>query len=406
VVNRGRSREPVVRLLLFLAFAALFLGVGQEFVETRVYETEADLFSADVRRVVHDIARGAGRHYRTKVHPLFVLFLNPLGSLLKEVIGRPRLAALLLNAAAAAAGVVLFRELLIRLRVGRGRSTLWSVLFGLSASQVFFGAFPETFAFSGASLLLLFVVFAAPRTAWARSLAAALVSFGVTTTNLAAGAFLAWSRRPEGMSRPRAVVRVAVFASVVVALAAGLSVVQKRVAPGAELFFLPTSLGEEASYVVWPRDVASAVRRAGDLAESFLFSSLLAPRLLVERPEGLPRVRFGSWRSVGWPHAALWVALLGVAACGLSRTRPAGPVLRALLLWIAFCALLHSVYGEPFFLYSCHWTFAVLAVAAVGVEAGCPARARPVVPVLLAAMAGLQAWANGSFLVELFALYR
>jgi hypothetical protein len=45
-------------------------------------------------------------------------------------------------------------------------------------------------------------------------------------------------------------------------------------------------------------------------------------------------------------------------------------------------------------------------VAAVGVEAGCPARARPAVPALLAAMAGLQAWANGSFLVELFALYR
>jgi hypothetical protein len=189
-------------------------------------------------------------------------------------------------------------------------------------------------------------------------------------------------------------------------LAAGLSFVQKRVAPGAELFFLPASFGEETSYVVWPRDPAATLRRAGDLAESVLFSNLAAPGLLVER-EGLPRVRFGAWRFAGWCHAVTWVALLLVAGYGLSRRdRPARPLFRVLVLWIAFNALLHSVYGEPFFLYSCHWTFAVLAVAAVGVEAACPARARPVVPALLAAMAGLQAWANGSFLVELHGLYR
>ena len=407
-MNRGRSRETVVRLLLFLVFAALFLGVGFAFLDTRVYDTEADVFNADVRRVVHDLARGAGRHYRTKVHPLFVLFLNPAGVLLKEVVGRPRPTALLLNAAAAAAGVVLFRELLVRLRVGRGRSTLWSVAFGLSASQLFFGSFPETFAFSGASLLLLFVAFAAPRPSGARCLGAALVSFGVTTTNLVAGVLLAWARRPEGESRSRALVRVGGFAAVVVALAAGLSLVQKRVAPSAELFFLPASFSEETSYVVIPRDVASAFRRAGDLAESVLFSNLAAPGVtVVQAGEQPPKVRFGARRLAGWSHAALWVGLLAVAGYGLSgRARPAGPVLRALLLWSAFNALLHSVYGEPFFLYSCHWTFAVLAVAAVGVEAGCPARARPVVPVMLTAMAGLQAWANGSFLFELHAVYR
>lgn len=405
--GRRRVGEPVARLLLFLAFAALFLGVGIAFVSTRVYVEEADLFDADIRRVVHDLARSGGPHLRSKVHPLFVLFLNPLGVLLNGVIGRPRPAALLLNAGAAALGVVLFRELLIRLGVGRGGSTLWSVVFGLSASQLFFGAFPETYSFSGASLLLLFVAFAAPRPSSARCLGAALVSFGVTTTNLVAGVLLAWLRPPEGTRRYPPLARAAGFGCVVVAMAACLSLVQKRIAPATTLFFLPSSFSEEASYVALPRDAASFLRRAGDVTGSLLFTSLAAPGLHVEWPEGQPpMVRFGAWRLASWPHAALWVALLLAGVWGLLRRGRPNPLVRALLLWIAFNLGLHFLYGEALFLYSCHWTFAVLAVTAVGVEAGCPVRARPAVPALLTVMAGLQAWANGSLLVELHGLYR
>jgi hypothetical protein len=117
-------------------------------------------------------------------------------------------------------------------------------------------------------------------------------------------------------------------------------------------------------------------------------------------------VRFGAWRLASWPHAALWVALLLAGVWGLLRRGRPNPLVRALLLWIAFNLGLHFLYGEALFLYSCHWTFAVLAVTAVGVEAGCPVRARPAVPALLTVMAGLQAWANGSLLVELHGLYR
>jgi hypothetical protein len=391
-----------------VAFAAVLFGVGLAFLSTRVYVEEADLFDADMRRVVHDLARDGGPHLRSKVHPLFVLFLNPLGLLLKAVIGRPRPAALLLNVVVAALAVVLFRELLIRLGVRRHRSTLWSAVFGLSASQIFFGVFPESYSFSGASLLLVFVAFAAPRPAWARCLAAALVSFGVTTTNLVAGVLLAWVRSPNGMSRARALARALGFACVVVVMAAALSLVQKWIAPTTALFFLPSSFSEETSYVVRPRDAASALRRARDLAETLLFSSLAAPELRVAwRDEEPPVTRFGAWRLAGWLHAACWVALLLAGWTAFWRRQSqSGALVRALLLWIAFNVGLHSLYGETFFLYSCHWTFAVLAVAAVGVEEGCPSWARPAVPSLVAAMAGLQAWANASFLVELYRLYR
>jgi hypothetical protein len=406
--RQGWVGEPAARLSLFLAFAGVFFAVGLAFLSTRVYVEEADLFDADMRRVVHDLARSGGPHLRSKVHPLFVLFLNPLGLLLKAVVGRPRPAALLLNAAAGAFGVVLFRELLVRLGVRRDRSTLWSVIFGLSASQLFFGVFPESYSFSGASLLLLFVAFAAPRPSWARCLVAALVSFGVTTTNLVAGVLLAWVRPTDLMSRARALARALGFGCVVVLTAAALSLVQKRIAPTTALFFLPSSFREETSYVVRTLDAGSALRRAADLADAVLFTNLAAPELRVTWPQDTPpTTRFGARRPACWLHAACWVALLLAGGTTFRRLEPPGGALvRALLLWIAFNVGLHFLYGETFFLYSCHWTFAVLAVAALGVEEGCRPWARPVVPALMMAMAGLQAWANGSFLLELHRVYR
>jgi hypothetical protein len=194
----------------------------------------------------------------------------------------------------------------------------------------------------------------------------------------------------------------------VIVIAALLSLVQKRMSPGTEVFFLPSSVAEEMSYLSTPRDAPAALRRVSDLARSFLLSNLAAPELRVTQPEGPPPVaRFGALRPVGWVHAVLWIALL--LAGGMARWRRdllGRPLVRALLLWIAFNLGLHFFYGDILFLYSCHWTFAVLAVAAVAIEAGCPARARRAVPALLCLMAGLQAWANGALFIELHRLYR
>ena len=50
----------------------------------------ADLaLGADVPRVIADLTRFEANHYRTKVHPLFVILLNPPGALLKELLGAP-----------------------------------------------------------------------------------------------------------------------------------------------------------------------------------------------------------------------------------------------------------------------------------------------------------------------------
>lgn len=406
--DRGRTSRLLGQLGLFVGVGALYFGIGLAFLETGVFLDDADLFDADIRRVVHDLARRDGWHYRTKVHPLFVLFFNPLGLALKTWLVRPRPVALLLNAAAAALGVVLFRELLARVGVERSRARLWTAVFILSASQLFFGVFPETFAFSGASLLLLFVVFAASHPSRPRAFLAALVAFGVTTVNLVAALLLVLLRQPAGTPPRKALGRVAAFGAAVVLTAMALSLVQKSYSSRTELFFLPSSYTEEADYTFRPQSVAAVVERAADLARSVLFTSLAAPSLAVRWPDKLPPlVRFGWWDLASAAHAVVWMGLVlaGVTAWRRREWR-ALPLVRALALWLGFNLAVYSFYGTTFFLYSSEWTFAVLALAACALEAGVGERRGRVASGALVALAGLQAWANGSLLLELHRLYR
>jgi hypothetical protein len=403
-----RLRRVLARLALFLAVGASYFAIGVAFLDTDVFLDATDLFDVDIRRVVHDIARRDAFHYRTKVHPLFVLLFNPLGLALKHWLVRPRLAATLLTASAGALSVVLFLELVTRLGVARGRAALWTAVFALSASQVFFGVFPETFAFSAASLLLVFVVFAGERPSRAATFLASLVSFGVTTVNLGAAFFLALFRQPPHTAPRKALGRATGFALAVLAAAVALSLAQKAYSSMTEVFFLPSSFAEETSYTFLPRDVGSALARAGDLGRSVLFTSLAAPCLAVQRPSGAPPVvRFDGWDLRSVAHGIVWTGLL-LAGAGAWQRREwrRRPLIRALALWLACNVVLYSFYGQTFFLYSSQWTFAVLALAASALEDVLVDRWRSLASLALLATASLQLWADGRLLLEIHRLYR
>jgi hypothetical protein len=402
----------LARLALFLGVGASYLAIGMAFLDTDVFLDATDLFDVDIRRVVHDIARRDAFHYRTKVHPLFVLLFNPLGLALKAWLVRPRLVAILLTASAGALGVVLFRELVSRLGVARGRAALWTAVFALSASQVFFGVFPETFAFSAASLLLVFVVFAGERPGRAATFLASLVSFGVTTVNLGAAFLLALFRKPLHTPPRRAFSRAVAFTLAVLAAAVALSLAQKAYSPMTEVFFLPSSFAEEASYTFRPRDAGSALARAADLGRSVLFTSLAAPPLAVQRPSGVPPVvRFDGWDARAVAHGVVWTGLLLAGAAAWRRREwRSRPLVGALALWLALNVALYSFYGQTFFLYSSQWTFAVLALAASALEEALEERPQSrwhsLASGALLVTGALQLWASTAMLLEIHRLYR
>src|SRR5262245_64999429 len=114
MTRAARDTLPVSGLLL--GFFALYSGLGVAFHRNApmAFAYLDQIFDADVPSRIIDLTRFAGPHHRTQYHPLLVLLLNPVGVALKalfrgfDVEQAGRLAALLLCALAAAAGVAAF----------------------------------------------------------------------------------------------------------------------------------------------------------------------------------------------------------------------------------------------------------------------------------------------------------
>jgi hypothetical protein len=408
-------RTGMVALSFFAASFAVYLAVGQALAPSRMFGRADLALGTDVPRVIADLTRFEANHYRTKVHPLFVILLNPPGLLLKELLGAPRPAALLLNAAFGALGVALFHALLRSSGVAQTRAALWTALFGLSSSQLFFGSVPETYVFSGASLLLLFLLFVRGRAKGAAFLAAGVFSFGMTLTNLAVVLWLRaraadWSRGPWPL-----VPRLLGFTTALVGLTAALAMLQASWYPRARLFFGPSALREEAQYAFLPGSAPALAQRLASLGANALLFNLAAPRLVVLKGgQRYPVTAFAppaldALRPLGAAHAALWGAALVTAASWAARQRLHRQLAaQALLGCLGFHLVLHFFYGETPFLYSCQFTFALIALAALAAEPRLAAEpeAAGKAAALLGVLLALQMANNASFLFELSSIYR
>jgi hypothetical protein len=168
-------------------------------------------------------------------------------------------------------------------------------------------------------------------------------------------------------------------------------------------------------------DPAALVGRLGAVASHLPFACLAAPNLLVERTAServvvdFAPVALATPTLASGLHWALWAVVLAQAAWGFwsdfrrrsngadgpsTPRRPEGIVL-ALASWLTFEVVLHTLFGVSLFLYSGHWVFAVVALAATGSESG---RFFLPVPTLLALIA-LQLLANGGLVARLLAIY-
>ena len=403
----------------YAVLALLFHGAPRLFVHLD------QVFDADLGLWTIDLARPQGPHGRTLVHPLAVLFFNPLGSALRWLLQAAgvgfaaRLSASLLCAAGGGAAVGAFRLLLHRLGVAPARARAWALVFALSASQVVFSALPESFVFSALGLVVVYTVAANPGAReWSR-VAAGVFAFGVTVTNLGAVALARSAGLSWRESTRRAAAVVGRHVVLVLLLAAALSLVQVAVYPTAHVFFRPEPLGSAYRLAVEGLPSPGAVARRGlEVASHLGFVCLAAPRVTVRvTDESGTKVDFPPrpWRALrpaGGVHAVLWGLLLlggahgvrGALAAGNDRRRG---ILAALVGWLVLQAALHLVFGTSLFLYSAHWTFAVVVLTAVGVESTLRSSGKRagLLMVALCAVVVLQALANAALVADILRLF-
>jgi hypothetical protein len=399
-----------VRGVLFLLFFCLYLKLGTSLGATGVFPHDDAIFQADTGRALGDLTDPGADHYRTKVHPLFVLFFNPLGSLLRHLTGSPILAGLILVSAAGALAVVVAHGLFTRIGLDAVLSVACALLVGFSTSHLVFASLPDTFIFTALALGICTWLAVAHPGRLRAFVPAAVFATGITSTNLGPAFLLFAAGRRAGLRA------CAVFLAAVLAVTVALSLTQKAAYPSSNLFFVPEAVHEDLGYVFRPGSGSEALTRGARVLGHVAVYDLIAPkRALVKggRRE-VPGVTFqqrrpGWFRGTGWAALALLLALYAAGLYAALRYRLFGnPLLQGIGLGLLFLAGLHYFYGDDLFLYSCSWTLLVIAGLAACLQRLCegsPARVG-IVKTAVLALVLLQIANNLGFMFTLIALYR
>lgn len=143
------------------------------------------IFGMDTPRVISDLTDYRGSHFRTNLHPLFVLILNPIGSStasLLRAVHNPRdfvptehngptvlatmnmlddediASASFLSSSAGALGVAFMYLILRSLELRRLPAIFLSTAFAFSTASLLFSVIPETYIFGSATLLFAYYV--------------------------------------------------------------------------------------------------------------------------------------------------------------------------------------------------------------------------------------------------------
>lgn len=375
--------------ILFAVFFVFYMTIGSCVVWYKQV-TEFDMFwGADTPRVFWDLILITGNHYRIKVHPLFLLFCQPLCLFVKGVVQNPRVAVLVVEATIASGCVVTTKNILDKLMKSNPIKWLFVILYGFSFSCMIFGTIPETFIFAGfasssfwnyclciengsekfskkeISILIFF----------------ALLCFGMTITNYVfymVGLFYICLKRKKEFSKS---LKLFFLVNIInLLLIVVFAFVQKLIWKNAPLFF--TSLYdaffskgnyEEYRYMNWSFSISKLY--------SFLKQFLVYPLLSADMVQKTVADYYHPILFTGLPSfVRIFVFLFLIFAMFTIAKKLVKNIISKNwtdiynFLLIAYCGnfALHFIYGSSeAFMYSPHYLFLFVILFAVGLDGCC-----------------------------------
>ncbi|HEV7402166.1 MAG TPA: hypothetical protein VGO11_04535 [Chthoniobacteraceae bacterium] len=403
-------RTTAVLIALLLLFWGIYLHIGMAMEERGTLRNNM-FFHSDIGRVIGDIARPHAPHERTSVHPLFVLLTHPFGAGLAYLTKSPPVAAVTLNSLVGGLSVALaclfFRITGVSLR----RSALGALFLGLTASNLYFGSAPETYIFSLVSIIVLFIGAARRPGAWSYFLPAGILSFGVLITNgaLAVITYGVSLARPVGWVRRLSL--AALLGVSILAVSTVLALVQKQIWPGSDLFFRPAALKREEGFESDRRTWQLVGQREALLLRYVLVFDFIAPKTYINKEKPTrPALQISTKSLTALPAwgrvaAVIWGGLMLCAVWLTAKNKLyRQPVILGLLLCILDNLILHTLYGDDLFLYSCNTCFTMAAWVLLSLCAVKQPRLTILIDSLLLVLVVAEAMNNVSFVKAIVAM--
>ena len=315
------------------------------------------------------------------VHPAILLFVRPLVWFVGLFLNGDRLHALFLVHAFTGAACVFMIWLIAKSISNNDFFSLFiASLLGTSASHLLLGSMIETYIYSAFGLILFAFLIQSGRTSLRPAVSVAVLTAGVTVSNLAQTFLLFASSRPPFK-------RILSFASLTLILVLGLNFIQQRIYSASSSLTSSSSVRWEESYL-HQIDFHSWkwLGRVNLTARAVSLYSIVAPApFILDKElgwEGIPHFRtykitVGQFHVAGYSGLAdltakFWFILL-LSALGVFVYRfiksPASHLIPfALLLCIGFNFIFHTLYGDDPMLYSPDWVYALVLFIAYAIH--------------------------------------
>jgi hypothetical protein len=366
----------ILSVAIFLVFLVCYFLTSGLLEKAGAFNDFDILFEMDTPRTIEDMTVFREDHSRTRVHPLYVLMINPVGTTLVRLVGDEVLAARIINSILGALGVALAFAFFTRYGRKMLDAVILATLFGVTTSQIFISIIPDTISLGVVSLILLYTLFFTSfkegQVRYLPWFLMGLFTLGVTTTNFVQAGilfFIASLNTLDEKKWGRAFLNSVKYGLAVLTAAVALSLIQKAIYPTTALFFLPQSFAGELDYasplvLQQPQVVVSYLLR------TFLLINIAAPAPRFFEIPGLenPGVTFAAssdYSLVGWIALALWVGLMLFSVGKILVQKKHLLFYVGLGACLAFNFLLHSFYGVTptrieLFLYTGNLTFLVM----------------------------------------------
>jgi len=383
-----RRHGPTV--LLFILFFGVYVSFSARFIGLPIAKWRGEyLFASDSARVIRSLTGPATAtdHKQTSVHPLFSILYSPPALGLTTLLGSYLASVPIIIALFGALGVVFARVFFSSIGFERLDAFLLAAILGATSAQAFYSMIPETYAFTAASLIMLYSFLASSTRSTVAMLFLGVVAFGNLITSIVQVAIVAFSSAPTHWSilHPRRLLRAASLVAAVLLISGFLALAQRQLYPASRPFFIPTYAAEERHYLLFNVDSPTElVQRTQNLLLHMFYYGVTAPALCIERAappvRSFPRLTFGSsdcpspesFSPLSGVTVVMWSALLALALASLigSRRWSAARGWVAFSLGVSLLArfVLHLLYGDDLFLYTSTWTFEILALAALAIR--------------------------------------
>ena len=343
-----------------------------------MYSLNSVIFEADAGPWMSILGYPEGRDVNRAVHPLVLITLRPMVSLVRLFLAEkwylaPMIVVAVMN------GLCVFMAWLFVKRATQ-KSTyafLFAIMLGSTAAHLLFGSLTETYAFGMTSLILFFLLVQADEKRFWVLVPAGLLVFGVTVTNIAQSMIGLFFKK---FGFWRLVYYGMIVLATSIALTAFVSVLYP---PGNQtFFFVPADLAFEGRFSapVYSSPSERVVERVGAVGRVIFLYGVVAPTPL-ERIDSKNRDPINTYETfnykdhlLAWYNGAayapliLWLVLFAGALFYFFknlRTSIHVPLMLGLLASVAFNYILHMNYGTELFLYSPYWTYLLIFFVAL-----------------------------------------